>query len=277
MCSQVGRCLCFVSLLLGVSSGNWAASIYTFTTIDYPDATSHSTVANGINDAGQIVGYFNDSTGKFHGFLKDGATFTTIDVPGANATVALGINDAGQIVGLFENATGTHGFLKDGATFTTIDVPDATFNTFATGINNAGEIVGYFRVLVTMHDRIHGFLKDGATFTTIDVPGASATFARGINDAGQIVGFFQNPGDHGFLKDGAAFATIDRPGAIATDAIGINDAGQIVGLFLDDTVQTHGFVATPVPELATWLQFGSSLMGLLWGGRQATGRNLISA
>ena len=36
---------------------------------------------------------------RSHGFLKDGATFTTINVPGATDTIAFGINDAGQIVG----------------------------------------------------------------------------------------------------------------------------------------------------------------------------------
>src|SRR5262249_7724972 len=77
----------------------------------------------GINNAGQIVGVFADGTGV-HSFLKDGATFTTIDVPGAVFTGANGINDAGQIVGGFNDVgEEDHGFLKDGATFTTIDVP----------------------------------------------------------------------------------------------------------------------------------------------------------
>ena len=106
--SQVVRCLCFVSLLIGVSSGSFAATIYTFTTIDVPGA--FGTSLTGINDTGQIVGFFDNATGT-HGFLKDGATFTTIDVPGANVTNAYGINDAGQIVGVFPNATGQHGFL----------------------------------------------------------------------------------------------------------------------------------------------------------------------
>jgi probable HAF family extracellular repeat protein len=59
------------------------------------------------------------------GFLKDGDTFTFIDVPSALYTEAHGINAAGQIIGWFQNdLTGHfHGFLKDGATFTTIDVP----------------------------------------------------------------------------------------------------------------------------------------------------------
>jgi hypothetical protein len=55
--SQVVRCLCFVSLLIGMSSGSWATTIYTFTTIDAPGGTFGGTLASGINDAGQIVGF----------------------------------------------------------------------------------------------------------------------------------------------------------------------------------------------------------------------------
>src|SRR4051794_21794055 len=52
-----------------------------FTTIEVPGA--YLTYANGINDVGQIVGGFADSTG-FHGFLDSGGSFTTIDLPGAD-------------------------------------------------------------------------------------------------------------------------------------------------------------------------------------------------
>ena len=65
--SQVVRCLCFVSLLIGLSSGSWAATIYTFTTIDVPGASFPSTEAFGINDGGQIVGSIGDALS--HGFV----------------------------------------------------------------------------------------------------------------------------------------------------------------------------------------------------------------
>ena len=45
--------------------------------------------------------------------LALGATFTTIDVPGASFTIAFGINDRGQIVGIYGGAAGIHGFLLD--------------------------------------------------------------------------------------------------------------------------------------------------------------------
>jgi probable HAF family extracellular repeat protein len=60
---------------------------YSFTTIDYPGAMW--TLAYGINTAGQVVGEFYDAMGMRHGFLKDGATYTPIDVPGASFTHAL--------------------------------------------------------------------------------------------------------------------------------------------------------------------------------------------
>src|SRR6266478_8098356 len=85
------------------------ASAFSFTQVDAPNATL--TRALGINDAGQIVGDFRNSTGT-HGFLDTGGSFTQIDVPGAITTEALGINDAGQIVGLFvASEGGGHGFL----------------------------------------------------------------------------------------------------------------------------------------------------------------------
>jgi len=84
----------------------------TLTTFDVPDATS--TQPLGVNMAGQIVGTFDDATGR-HGFLTDGTTFTTIDVPDATRfTLAYGINAVGQIVGWFGDAIGVlgvHGFL----------------------------------------------------------------------------------------------------------------------------------------------------------------------
>jgi len=71
-----------------------------------------NTFAHGINDAGQVVGQFLTSsmgpTGSAHGFLKDGAVFTTIDVPGAFSATANGINAVGQIVG--SDLTRGHGF-----------------------------------------------------------------------------------------------------------------------------------------------------------------------
>jgi probable HAF family extracellular repeat protein len=51
-----------------------------FTPVDDPLANGH-TIASGINDAGQMVDYYTDATGRTHGFLDVGGTFTTINDP----------------------------------------------------------------------------------------------------------------------------------------------------------------------------------------------------
>jgi uncharacterized membrane protein len=81
-----------------------------FTAIDHPDATSEvtggGTALYGLNDRGQIVGQYSDSS--CHGFLLDGDSFTTIDNPDALfATGAADISDRGQIVGFYDGGTGT--------------------------------------------------------------------------------------------------------------------------------------------------------------------------
>jgi hypothetical protein len=81
----------------------------TYTTLDVPGAAL--TVAQGINDSGQIAGLYQDSNGTFHGFVRNDGTYVTIDVPGATLTQIKGINNAGHMAGYFEDATGTHGFL----------------------------------------------------------------------------------------------------------------------------------------------------------------------
>jgi len=71
------------------------------------------TQANDINASGQIVGTYLEPSGAQHGFLAVGATFTTIDFPGAALSAAWGINSAGQIVGTYRITVpeAPHGFL----------------------------------------------------------------------------------------------------------------------------------------------------------------------
>src|SRR5205823_6420676 len=100
-----------------------------FTPIDVPG--SSFTQPESINDAGQIVGSFVNSTGT-HGFLDARGSVTPIDVPGASFTEAHDINNAGQIVAVFFAGTGRHGFL---ATPTAEPVPEpSTLTLLSVGI-----------------------------------------------------------------------------------------------------------------------------------------------
>jgi hypothetical protein len=84
-----------LTLVLGLVAATPAGAVtFTFTSIDVPGATN--TFAFGINDSGQVAGFYGDIPPFFcpgtpnavdHGFTFDGATFTNpIDVPGALST-----------------------------------------------------------------------------------------------------------------------------------------------------------------------------------------------
>lgn len=113
------------------------------TDINDPSAISapgQGTYVRGINNAGQIVGYYNSTSGD-HGFLYNGGTYTTLDYPlGApRGTYATGINNFGQIVGYYiDNSGGAHGFIDTGGVYTTIDNPLGAAGTFVYGINDFG-------------------------------------------------------------------------------------------------------------------------------------------
>lgn len=72
-----------------------------FMVVEPPGAVASN--ANGINNAGQIVGFYTDSTGNNHGFLRNvDGSFKTIDYPGGANTRLFGISNNGKIVGGYQ-------------------------------------------------------------------------------------------------------------------------------------------------------------------------------
>ncbi len=199
-----------------------------FTTFDVPFALPGSTVAEQINNLGQIVGHclilssvpgLPDPIPVPHGFLRHpGGRFTRIDPPGGIASFAHGINDQGTIVGTYLvpvlGTLAAHGFSRTvGGQYATVDAP-AAFNTGIKANNDADAVVGfYITTALTVEDLIsdnvlpaQGFLLNGhGTFTTIDVsfPGVTVLSSNplGINPRGTIVGVYVDGSfkEHGFL------------------------------------------------------------------------------
>lgn len=79
----------------------------TITTIDPFGSTF--TQALGVNDKGDIVGFYTDVGGTQHGYIDNGGVFTSFDAPGAVAgtTTINGVNDKGDIVGFYTTASDT--------------------------------------------------------------------------------------------------------------------------------------------------------------------------
>jgi Repeat of unknown function (DUF5648) len=122
------------------------------------------TFAKGINNLGQIAGYYNNSPIEAsHGFLDTNGQFATIDYPGATDTQVDGINNRGDLVGTYSNGSGSHGFYYTGGNYTSIDGPSGAQSFTPTGINDQGQIVGHYVDPASGHDV--GFVTDPISVT----------------------------------------------------------------------------------------------------------------
>jgi hypothetical protein len=116
-----------------------------FTPLSFPGATFTAAIA--INNAGDIVGGYTDSSGNNHGFLMHKGVFTTIDDPLATpgGTGPSAITNSGAIVGTYLGSDGSvHGFVYKNGVFTTVDGPPGTSNLDIFSGNDLGQLVGLY-------------------------------------------------------------------------------------------------------------------------------------
>ena len=219
----------------------------TYTTVDVPGSQETRGVYD-INNAGQMVGAYYDTSGIDHGFLDSNGTFTTLDYPSAFLTEAHGINDSGQIVGQYCGTDGRcHGFYYDGTNYTTIEPANATYSALEK-INDSQQITGFYEDAAGL---IYGFVYDLSTnsYTRLHVPGSvGGSVAYGINNLGLVAGTYAdigNPTYHGYLYGGGHYQDLTYLTASETNPEDLNDSGEVVGLlqFTKSGVSVyHGFL-----------------------------------
>ena len=232
----------FLVLMLGLVALPAAAA--TYQEISAPNFDQ--TWASGINNLGQVVGYYEiPNTNIIEGFLLSGGVYTSIIFNGEPNTFATAINDSGLIAGFVQTqdiGTPYFGFTYQNGFKSMIKFPTAK-STQAFGINSAGQVVGAY---VDLKNVSHGFLFSAGTYKSIDIANAKSTIAVGINKAGDISGPYvdQSSQEHGFLlhKNGT-LTVINYHGATNGTVVGgINDHDQLAGYFTPPTIdQSTGF------------------------------------
>ena len=224
------------------------------------------TFATGLNDAGQVVGWYGEfSSATAFVKQKNGSCEALPTFTGVTGMAALGINDPGKIVGIAftdESPNGT-GFLYEKGVSVELKYPDAnTCQTFAFSINNRGQIVGLYDLWKdAAKTKCDGpdkpFLREAdGTWTTISTPTDWKDSAQlnGINARGTTVGNYltetcvgNSCKEFGFVRstDGS-FWTFSVPDAFDTMPTGVNALGEVVGRFfyqeeLGPIGECHGF------------------------------------
>ena len=239
-----------VVLLLSVLVGN-ALGTAEYTVTDPGTLGGTVSVADSINDSGQVVGMARINGSSFHAFLHSGTgplnpVTDDLGTFGGPNSRAWDINDSGQAVGYAETSSGApHAFLYSGSS------PPQDLGTFggtssvAEGINDSGQVVGYSD---TASGFAQAFLHNGGgplnpVTDDLGTFGGTSSSANGINDSGQVVGWADtnsydasgNPIFHAFLHRGSGplNPVTDDLGTLAgttgSVATGINNNGQVVG------------------------------------------------
>src|SRR5438477_7167061 len=164
-----------------------SGSIEVITTFDYPGA-GNLTLPQKINERGDVVGEFIDSSGVARAFVRfsDGSFSAPIVDP--NDTVGFtegrGINNSRTVAGDYAISDGTlHSFFLSGGTFTVYDVPGAV-QTNLLSINDAGDFTGTFDP--DGSGIFQAFVSVAGTLTSFSVPDAAGTLAYEINNSKQL-------------------------------------------------------------------------------------------
>jgi len=241
-----------------------------------------ASMAYGLNNAGQVVGYYVQANGKPYPFITINGQMTPF---GSEPGAADAVNDAGQGAGdtLTADQTALAASLIVGNVTTDLGRLGGTFS-IPKAINANGQVIGYAHLtsgidhafvatpagtidLGTLSPATssyanainasgqvvgdwfsssyvtRGFIASGGTVVDIGTLGGTSCFPYAINDAGQVVGISATAsGSHAFLYDGRSMTDLGTLGGKTSAGWAINQYGQIAGYSLTASGATHAFI-----------------------------------
>jgi len=251
---RINRAYCSLLFGLCAAAAAWsqtpadtlAGGRYKFITIR-PENSPYA-VADGIDNAGTVTGYYQDLNSHYHGFVWRNGVFQPVNYPGAMDTLLFGVSNRGVAIGYYGDGTTNHTVMysvRSGAWSALPDIPNYTQND-GYCINDLGVAVGN----AFSSSAAAAWIWDPASqaYSFLDVPGAAqySTSPSCLNDKNQVAGYYADAVGtyHGFIEEGGAYTTVDVPGAADTYPDGIDNEGVIQGQIFDAAFVAEGFVGT---------------------------------
>ncbi len=200
-------------------------------------------VANAINDKGQVVGESTTASGEKHAFLWDHGVMKDLGVPGETSS-AHGINSHGDIVGAIsgKNLRGGAVLWKNGIRQSLGDLGPSGSGSTAIAINDNGEVVGVSSGFASNTGGVvRAVIWQSGVIHDVGTLGGLHSTANAINIVHQVVGWAEiaDQSTAAFLFDNGVMHDLGMlPGGVAvpgsgSQAASVNDGGQVVGLSLD--------------------------------------------
>jgi hypothetical protein len=251
------------ALVCGVASLSWGsqkAAPSGPTIVSFDPAGSVFTVPSAINRSGQVTGYYNDSSGVAHGFLRQAdGTILSFDPPGSTGTISDGINDSGATTGWYQDTHG-YGFIREAnGDLITFDASygGTGFGTSPYVISDSGEVAGSSE---DSSNHSHSFLRQSnGAIINIDITGSEDDNAYGIGPNGEIIGDVYISGTaYGYIRDqSGTITTFSAPGSVnGTYPASINRSGQVAGIYYGRENSSHGFVRDSLGHFTTFTVSG---------------------
>ena len=233
------------------SWGDDAAFLWTAETgiviLDMPAGTFDS-FAVDVNDAGQVVGTFDDADDEFSilAYVSQGNQLTVIPPPAGTFSRAFAISSIGLVVGVTADATSFYKAFVWEKGLMTLILPTFGPRSIALDVNEIGQVVGWMGTTGGLDS--HAFMWQVGVVTDIGLaPGTFTSRATAINNLGHMTIAGHIPSKAGnvlrsFLWVDGEFTDLGvLPGFDATYAYDINDFNQVVGR-CDNQSDTTAFI-----------------------------------
>jgi probable HAF family extracellular repeat protein len=182
----------------------------------------------GINDHGQVVGYYRSDTGAMRAFLYSAGAMIDLGTLGGAEAYARDINNHGQVVGEATNAAGQwRAFLWDSVDGMRDLGTLGGVMSAAYALNESGQVVGY----ADDGAALHAFVYSAGVMRSLDTLTFYQSGVFDVNDYGQMAGVvvpFTGP-PHAVVFDGDAMVDLGAAIPGGSQAWNINNAGMVTG------------------------------------------------
>lgn len=233
-----------------------------YTIINLGSPSSNSSYPSGINNLGEVVGYFFTDSWQKRAFMYSEGTMIDLGTLGGSEAWAYDINDAGQVVGEARTADGDwHAFLWDSSNgMRDLDTLGGT-TSVAYAINELGQVVGYSSVNSVNHAFLYsdGVMSDLGTFDYYQ------SGAFDINDQSQIVGLLLplTSAASAFIYQNGTLTDLGSSLPTGSEAWVINNSGLVAGHFWGSGVYQSFLYASGIAiDLGTLEGFANTYV---WG------------
>lgn len=199
-----------------------------YTVVNVGSLSSKNSYANGLNNHGDVVGYYYTETWAKRAFLFKNGALSDIGTLGGTEAYASAINDNGQVVGQSKTAGGRwHAFIWDAVNGMQDLGTLGGVSSEAYAINDIGQVTGFSETGTGNQ----AFIYSGGVMTA--VPGTEAFAQSGafdINDAGHMAGILLTAGgDSVAFVYAGGLVNLGSPLLTGSEAWLINNRGVVAG------------------------------------------------